>query len=63
MEMSGQLLAQAVLPPGKEALAPIEYEAGWAAEPGLDAVVKRKNSSPCRDSNSDHPARSAALYH
>jgi hypothetical protein len=28
----------------------------------LDAMVKRKIPSPCRDSNSDHPTRSPALY-
>jgi len=30
---------------------------------GLDAVVKRKIPSPCRDLNPDHPARSPALYY
>jgi hypothetical protein len=29
----------------------------------LDAVMKRKIPSPCRDLNPHHPARSQALYH
>jgi len=29
MEVSGQLHAPAALPPGKEPLVPVEYEAGW----------------------------------
>jgi len=33
MEVSGQLHAPAALPPGKEPLVPIGYEAGWAPEP------------------------------
>jgi hypothetical protein len=31
--------------------------------PGLDAVVKRKTPSPCRDSNPRWSSRSPALYH
>jgi hypothetical protein len=30
MEASDQLHVPAALPPGKEPLVPIEYEAGWA---------------------------------
>jgi hypothetical protein len=30
---SGQLHAAVALPPGKEPLVPIGYEAGWAPEP------------------------------
>jgi hypothetical protein len=37
MDMSGQLHAPTALPPGKETLVLIA---------GLDAVVKRRNSSP-----------------
>jgi len=33
MEMSGHLHAPAAIPPGREPLAPIGYEAGWAPEP------------------------------
>jgi hypothetical protein len=33
MEVSGQLHEPAALPPEKEPLVPIEYEAGWAPEP------------------------------
>jgi hypothetical protein len=63
MEVSGQLHAPATLPPGKESLVPIGWEAGWATEP-VRTLVKRKISSPYRDSNPpDHPARSLALYH
>jgi hypothetical protein len=32
MEVSGQLHAPAALPPGKEPLVPIGWEAGWAPE-------------------------------
>jgi hypothetical protein len=35
---------------------------GWVGtRAGLDTEVNRKILSPCRDSNSDHPARSKAL--
>jgi len=37
MEASGQLLAPATLPPGKELPVPIVWEAGWAPEPVLNA--------------------------
>jgi hypothetical protein len=53
MEMSGQLHSPAALPPGKEPLIPIRLEVGKGSIAGLDAVVKRKIPSPCRDSN--HP--------
>jgi hypothetical protein len=33
MEVSGQLHALAILPPGKEPLVPIGQEAGWAPDP------------------------------
>jgi len=33
VEVSSQLHALAVLPPGKEPLVPTEKEAGWAPEP------------------------------
>jgi hypothetical protein len=33
MEVSGQLHAPAALPPGKEPLVTIGYDAGWALEP------------------------------
>jgi hypothetical protein len=33
MEASGQLHAPAALPPGKELLVPIGWEAVWASEP------------------------------
>jgi hypothetical protein len=36
MEVSGQLHAPAVLPPGKGPLVPIGLEAWWAPEPGLN---------------------------
>jgi hypothetical protein len=53
MEMSGQLHAPAALPTGKEPLVPIGKEAEWA--PVLDAVVKRKIPSPCRELNPRTP--------
>jgi hypothetical protein len=51
MEVSGQLHAPAALPPGKEPLVPI----GWEAWAGLGAVVKRKIPSPRRESNPRTP--------
>jgi hypothetical protein len=39
MEVSGQLHAPAALPPGKEPLVSIGYEAGWTPRAGLDMVV------------------------
>jgi hypothetical protein len=50
-------------PKGK---APVNHWTGVYVGPRtvLDAVVKRKIPSPCRDSNPpDHPTRSPALYH
>jgi hypothetical protein len=52
MEVSGQLHAPAALPPGKELLIPIGWIRGWVGPRAvLDAVVKRKIPSPCRESN------------
>jgi hypothetical protein len=45
--MSGHIQAPAALPPGKEPLVPIGYEAEWAPE----VVVKKKIPTPYRDSN------------
>jgi hypothetical protein len=55
MEVSGQLHAPAALPPGKELLVPIGKEAGWAPRAVLDAVVRRKILSFCRESNPRTP--------
>jgi hypothetical protein len=38
LEVKGQLHASVALPPGKELLVPIGYEAGWGTRAGLDAV-------------------------
>jgi hypothetical protein len=46
MEVSGQLHAPAALPPGKEPLVPIRYEAGWAPEPFWTRWFKEKFSAP-----------------
>jgi hypothetical protein len=52
MEVSGQFHAPAALPPGKDPLVvPIGFEAEWAPEPFLDAVVMRKIPIPRRESN------------
>jgi hypothetical protein len=53
MEASGQLHTPAALPSGKEPLVHIGQEVGHRAS--LDAVVKRKIHSLCRESNPDHP--------
>jgi len=45
-----QLYTPATLPPGKEPPLAIQYEAGWAPRPGLVMVVRRKNLSPCQES-------------
>jgi hypothetical protein len=55
MEVSGQLHAPAALPPGKEPLVPIWWEAGWAPRAVLDAVVKRKIPNPRRESKPRTP--------
>jgi hypothetical protein len=56
MEVSGQLHAPAVLPPGKEPLVPIGQDAGGGGGRAvLDAVVKRKIPSPRRESNPRTP--------
>jgi hypothetical protein len=49
--VDGQLPAPAALPQGKEPPVPLGQEAGWAAEPFGGAVVKRKITSPRRESN------------
>jgi hypothetical protein len=43
MEVSGQLHEPAALPPGKEPLVPIGWEAGWAPEP-VSTEGEEKNS-------------------
>jgi hypothetical protein len=55
MEVSGQLHAPAALPPGERAPGTLWVE-GWVG-PGaiLDAVVKRKITSPHRESNPRTP--------
>jgi hypothetical protein len=47
MEVSGQLHDPLLI--GQEAV--------WTPRLGLDAVVKRKNPFPCRESNGDRAAR------
>jgi hypothetical protein len=55
MEASGQLHAPAALPPRKELLATY-WTGGWVGpRAGLNAVVKRKIPSPCRESNPRTP--------
>jgi len=39
MEVSGQLYAPVALPPRKEPLSAIGYEAGWAPEPVLTQYI------------------------
>jgi hypothetical protein len=49
-------------PPGKSP--GTHYTGGWMGpRDGLDAAIRRKIPSTCRDSNPDNPARSPALYH
>jgi hypothetical protein len=55
MEVSGQLHAPAALPPGEKAPS-IYWIGGWVGPKAvLDAVVKRKIPSPCRESNPRTP--------
>jgi hypothetical protein len=49
MEVSGQLHALAALPPGKEPLLPIGWEAGWA-QSRSGRGGEGKNSQPRRES-------------
>jgi len=50
MQVSGQLDAPATLPPGTHRIG------GWVGlRAGLDAVVKRKIHSSCRESNPPPP--------
>jgi hypothetical protein len=47
----------------KERVPDTHWVGGWVGPVvGLDTVSKRKIPSPCRDSNSDRPARSQSLY-
>jgi hypothetical protein len=62
MEVSGQLHATAALPP--EETAPGTHWIGGCLGPraGPDAMVQRKISCPCRESNPGRPAHSPSLY-
>jgi len=56
MEVGGQLHAPAALPPDKSpGTRPIGDWVGPRA--GLDAVAKKNNPSPCRESHPDRPIR------
>jgi len=57
MEVSGQFLALAALPPEKEPTVPLGWEAELGPGAGLDAVAKRR-PCPCRESNPGNPAHS-----
>jgi hypothetical protein len=46
MDVSGQLYGPAALPPRKEPLLPIGYEAGWVPEPFWMRWWREKFSSP-----------------
>lgn len=52
--MSSQLHASAMLRLGKEAPVPVEYEAGWAPEPGF-TLWRRDKFVPSRESNHNYP--------
>jgi hypothetical protein len=55
MEVSGQLHTPAVLPP-RERVTSIHWIGGWVDPRAvLDAVVKRKIPSPCRESKPRSP--------
>jgi hypothetical protein len=61
MEVSGQLHARAVLPPGERA-PNTHWLGGWVGpRAGLDVVEKTKILH-CREANPGHPARSPLLY-
>jgi hypothetical protein len=53
----------ATLPPGKEPLLPLGYEAGWTTEPVWTRWWREKFSVPVGIRTPDHPACSPALYH
>jgi hypothetical protein len=48
-DMSGQLHVPAALPPKKELLVPIEYEAGWASEPFWTRWWREKFPAPAEN--------------
>jgi hypothetical protein len=50
--VSGQLDAQAALPPGKEPPVPSGQEVGWTSEP-VWTIWRSENSYPRRDLNPD----------
>jgi hypothetical protein len=55
MEVSGQLDAPASLPPGRNPPRHFGME-GWVGHrAGLDAVMEREISTPCRESNPRTP--------
>jgi hypothetical protein len=58
MEMNGQLHALGPIPPGGRYVG-THWIGRWVGpRAGLDAVAKRKNLAPCRESNLGHPSRS-----
>jgi hypothetical protein len=61
MEVSGQLHLSAGLYPGKNS--GTQLIRGWAgSRTGLDALENRKNSFPCRDSNSRPSSPQSGRY-
>jgi hypothetical protein len=65
MEVSGQLLAPAALPPGKESpWYPLDRRLGWPqSRAGRGSLEKISQPPPgIEPQNPDRPARSPALY-
>jgi len=60
MEVSDQLHAPATLPPGKELLVPIGYEARWAPEPVWTRWWREKFPAPGGTRPPQHPDRNPA---
>jgi hypothetical protein len=58
-----QLHSLVALPPGKQPLVPIGWEAWWAPEPVWMRWWREKLPAPHGTRSPDHPARSPVLYH
>jgi hypothetical protein len=62
MEVSGQLHSPAALPPGKEPLVPIGYEAGWAPEPFWTRWRREKFPAPAGKRNLEGEFRAVFAF-
>jgi hypothetical protein len=59
----GQLYTPAALPPAKEPLVPIGYEAGWDPEPVWTRLLRENLQTLAEIRTPNNPSRSPVLYH